>query len=148
VVLGTRDRNRNRGGATLRPTHLRDVRRITLIARTAAAPARAWDASTNATNRLIFVDSFAILKGALDHASQDVDRLFIDGAATEGEFLSLLTTLPGDFAGDVLLVSGDDHAYLSTTGRAGGRLLYAMMPADVHFYLEAQRLVKKESMAA
>jgi hypothetical protein len=127
---------------------MRDQRRITLVARAAAAPARAWDASTQSANRLIFVDSFPILKGALDHAAQDVDRLFIDGAATEGEFLSLLTTLPGEFTGDVLFVSDDEHAYLSTTGRGGGRLLYAMMPEDVRFYLDAQRLVKKELKAA
>jgi len=127
---------------------MRDHRRITLIARAATAPVRAWDASTHAPNRLIFVDSFSILRGALDHASHDVDRLFIDGAATEGQFLSLLTTLPGDFVGDVLFVAGEEHAYLSTVGRAGGRLLYAMTPDDIEFYLDAQRLVKKESMAA
>jgi hypothetical protein len=127
---------------------MRDHRRITLIARAAAAPARAWDASAHAANRLIFVDSFPILKGALDHASEDVDRLFIDGAATEGEFLSLLTTLPGEFVGDVLFVSDEEHGYLSTTGRSGGRLLYAMLPEDVRFYLDAQRLVRKESIAA
>lgn len=127
---------------------MRDIRRITLIARANTAPVRAWDVSTRAANRLIFVDSFTILRGALDHASHDVDRLFIDGAATEGEFLSLLTTLPADFVGDVLFVSGEEHAYLSTVGRAGGRLLYSLLPDDVEFYLDAQRLVKKESMAA
>ena len=126
---------------------MRDTRRITLIARAAAAPVRAWDASARAANRLIFVDSFRILKGALDHASQDVERLFIDGAASEREFLSLLTTLPGDFAGDVLFVN-EGYAYLSTPSRAGGRLLYSMPPDDVRFYLEAQRLVKKASIAA
>ena len=129
-------------------TVMRDHRRITLIARTATAPVRAWDASTGATNRLIFVDSFTILRGALDHASEDVDRLVIDGAATEGEFLSLLTTLPCDFVGDVLFVSDEEHAYLSTAGRAGGRLLYGMLPDDVEFYLETHRLVKKASIAA
>ena len=127
---------------------MRDFRRITLIARTAAAPARAWDASADAANRLIFVDSFAILRGALDHASADIDRLFIDRAANEGEFLSLLATLPRDFAGDVVLVSDEEQAYLSTTCRAGGRLLYAMTAEDVRFYLDAQRLVRKESIAA
>jgi hypothetical protein len=127
---------------------MRDNRRITLVARAATAPARAWDAAARAANRLIFVDSVGILKGALDHATADVDRLFIDGAATEGEFLSLLTTLPGEFVGDVLFVGDEEHAYLSTTGRSGGRMLYAMMPDDVQFYLDAQRLVKKESMAA
>jgi hypothetical protein len=127
---------------------MRDHRRITLIARAATAPTRTWDASSRAANRLIFVDSFGILRGALDHASQDVDRLFIDGAATEGEFLSLLTTLPPDFAGDVLLVSDEEHAYLSTTGRGGGRLLYAMEAEDVQFYLATKHLVQEESMAA
>ena len=127
---------------------MRDRRRITLVARAATAPVRSWDASTHAANRLIFVDSFGILRGALDHASEDVDRLVIDGAATEGEFLSLLTTLPSDFVGDVMFVSDEEHAYLSTVGRAGGRLLYAMMPDDVEFYLDAQRLVKKQALAA
>jgi hypothetical protein len=126
----------------------RDSRRITLIARGATAPERAWDASTDAANRIIFVDSFGILRGALDHASEDVDRLFIDGAATEGEFLSLLTTLPEEFVGDVLFVSDEEHAYLSTASRAGGRLLYSLLQDDVEFYLDAQRLVKKELIAA
>jgi hypothetical protein len=124
-----------------------DTRRITLIARSAAAPARAWDVSTRAANHLIFVDSVRILKGALDDESQDVQRVIIDGKATEGEFLEMLAALPGDFAGDVLFV-GDEHAYLSTTCRAGGRLLYAMTQEDVRFYFEAQRLVAQESIAA
>jgi len=127
---------------------MRDLRRITLIARNAAAPARTWDASPHAANRIIFVDTFAILKGALGYAAEDVDRLFIDCAATEGQFLDLLTTLPSDFAGDVLFVNDDERAFLSTTCRSGGRLLYALLPSDVRFYLETQRLVKNESMAA
>ncbi|HEV7485572.1 MAG TPA: hypothetical protein VGQ65_07810 [Thermoanaerobaculia bacterium] len=127
---------------------MRDIRRITLIARGAAAPAREWDASARAANRIIFVDTFEILKGALGYAAEDVDRLFIDCAATESQFLDLLTTLPGDFIGDVLFVNGDERSFLSTTCRSGGRLLYAMLPADVRFYLEAQRLVTKVAIAA
>jgi hypothetical protein len=127
---------------------MRDLRRITLIGRGKTTAARSWDASNRATNRIIFVDSFAILTGALHHASQDVERLVIDGAATESQFLDLLTTLPSDFAGDVLFVNGDERAFLSMTCRSGGRLLYAMLSSDVKFYLEAQRLVTKESIAA
>ncbi|MBV8546518.1 MAG: hypothetical protein JO093_03845 [Acidobacteria bacterium] len=127
---------------------MRDLRRITLIARGAMTAGRSWDASNRATNRIIFVNGFSILTGALHHASQDVERLVIDGAATESQFLDLLTTLPGDFFGDVLFVSGDDRAFLSTTCRAGGRMLYAMLPADVQFYFEAHRLVTKTSIAA
>jgi hypothetical protein len=126
---------------------MRDLRRITLIGR-GTTTARSWDASNRSANRLIFVDSLSILTGALHHAAQDVERLVIDGAANESQFLDLLTTLPSDFAGDVLFVNGDERAFLSTTCRSGGRLLFAMLPADVQFYLEAQRLVTKESMAA
>jgi len=126
---------------------MRDLRRITLIARSPSALPRTWDASSRAKNRLIFVENFLILKGALGHASHDVDRLIIEGAATDGEFLSLLATLPGDFVGDVLFIN-EGYAYLSTPSRAGGRLLYSMPPDDVRFYLEAQRLVKKASIAA
>jgi hypothetical protein len=126
---------------------MRDIRRITLIGRGATTAARSWDASNQSMNRIIFVDSFLILIGALHHASQDVDRLVIDGAVTEGEFLRLLSTLPAAFSGDVLFVRGAD-AFLSTTCRSGGRELHALLPSDVQFYLETQRLVTKVAIAA
>ena len=132
----------------MRRVAVRDSRRITLIVRDVNAPVSAWDTSERAANRIIFVDSFGILRGALDYSTEDVERLFIDGAASEGEFLALLTTLPEEFVGDVLLVSDEEHAYLSTVSRAGGRLLYSLLQDDVEFYLDAQRLVKKEAMAA
>ncbi|MEA2337577.1 MAG: hypothetical protein QOE82_1584 [Thermoanaerobaculia bacterium] len=127
---------------------MRDLRRITIIARGAEAPARGWNASQRSTNRIIFAETFAIMRGALDHASEDVDRLIIDCTSNQGEFLTLLTALPPAFGGDVLFISTDETAYLSTTGRAGGRLLYALAPEDVQFYLDAQRLVTKQAMAA
>jgi hypothetical protein len=126
---------------------MRDIRRITLIGRGTTAVQRSWDASNQSANRIIFVNTFSILTGALHHASQDVERLVIDGAATESEFLDLLTTLPVGFAGDVLFMDGE-RAFLSTTCRSGGRLLHALLPTDVQFYLDAQRLVTKESIAA
>ena len=130
---------------------MRDIRRITLICRGRTTPQRSWDATSRAVNRIIFVESFSILAGALQHAANDVERLILDGTATEGQFLELLTTLPSEFGGDVLFVSNEEHAYLSTTCRSGGRLLHALLPADVEFYLETQRLVTretKESIAA
>jgi hypothetical protein len=126
---------------------MRDIRRITLIGRGTTTAPRSWDASNQSANRIIFVDGFSILIGALHHASQDVERLVIDGAVTEGEFLRLLSTLPAAFSGDVLFVHGDD-AFLSTTCRSGGRQLHALLPTDVQFYLETQRLITKESIAA
>jgi len=127
---------------------MRDIRRITLIARGAKAPSRAWDASRNADNRLIFADRLSILRGALDHASHDVDRLVIDGTGSGSEFLELLTTLPHAFVGDVIFIRDGETSYLSTVGRGDGRLLYALTGSDVQFYLETHRLIAKVAIAA
>jgi hypothetical protein len=124
-----------------------DTRRITLISRRPKVPARAWNLSAEATNRIIFVDIFSLLKYALDHVSQDVDRVLIDGTATPAEFLDLLTMLPSAFLGDVLLIRDDSNAFLSTVGRADGRLLYALNENDVQFYLQAHDLVKEKPAA-
>jgi hypothetical protein len=127
---------------------MRDLRRITLIARRATAQSRAWDAARSAEHRLIFVESFSILRGALDHASHDVDRLIIDGTGSGSEFLELLTTLPHAFVGDVLFARDGENSYLSTVGRGDGRLLYALTQSDVQFYLETHRLIAKAAVAA
>lgn len=127
---------------------MRDIRRITLISRGAKARSRAWDATADAANRIIFVDSVSILRYALDHASQDVERLLIDGTATESEFLELLATLPLAFIGDVLFMRDGNGSYLSSIGRGDGRLLYALTSGDVQFYLETHRLVAKTAVAA
>jgi hypothetical protein len=124
-----------------------DTRRITLVSRRPDVPARAWDLSAKAANRIIIVDIFSLLRYALDHVSQDVDRVLIDGAATPAEFLDLLTVLPSAFLGDVLLIRDDGSAFLSTVGRADGRLLYALNESDVQFYLEAHELVKQKPAA-
>lgn len=127
---------------------MRDLRRITLIARGVKAQSRSWDASRSAENRLIFVESFSILRGALDHASHDVDRLIIDGTGSGSQFLELLTTLPQAFVGDVLFIRAGESSYLSTVGRGDGRLLYALTQTDVQFYLETHRLIANAAMAA
>lgn len=119
-----------------------DTRRITLVSRRPDAPPRAWDLSAEAANRIILVDVFSLLKYALDHVSQDVDRVLVDGAATAAEFLDLLITLPSDFLGDVMLIRDDDSCFLSSAGRGGGRLLYAMTAVDLKFYLETLGLVQ------
>lgn len=118
-----------------------DTRRITLISRRHDLPSRAWDLSAEAKNRIIFVKIFKLVRYALDHASQDVDRVLIDRTASAAEFLDLLIALPPDFLGDVLLICDDDTCFLSTTGRAGGRLLYSMTATDLQFYLATLGLV-------
>ena len=121
----------------------RDDRRITLITRSKNAPDRAWLTGPESPRRLIFVGSFGVIPYALargvEELGEDIDSIVIDGAATASEYLHLLSTLPPAYAGDVVLI-GDDSAFISATGRGGDRVLYALRPDDVQFYLETKLL--------
>ena len=127
---------------------MRNTKRITLVVRGSEAPRRSWDTSADAPNRIIFIDSFAMLSYALDHGSQDVDRLLIDGASTAEGYLGLLSSLPHEFRGDVLFMRTAGNSFLSTTARADGRLLYALTTDDLHFYMETHGLVMRVAKAA
>jgi hypothetical protein len=126
---------------------MRDTRRITLVVRGAGTQSRPWDSSPEAMNRVLFVRALPMLSFALDHRSEDVDRLLVDGTTTADEFLDLLASLPKEFLGDVVLMRGD-KSFISTVGRAEGRLLYALKEADLQFYLETTGLVSKRAIAA
>jgi hypothetical protein len=118
-----------------------DSRRITLLARNAKAPARAWNVSGNAPNHLILVDAFSKLPWALDNVRQDVDRVVIDGTASAIEYLEFLATLPHTFIGDVLYMRANGNSFLSSTGRGGDRVIYSLAPSDLEFYLETNLLL-------
>ena len=122
-----------------------DSRRITLITRTARSPQRGWDTSPNASNRLIFLRAFTVLRYALARGvaemEQDVERVILDHSSTAADFLDLLTSLPAEFTGDVLLIRDDDSGFLSATGRGGDRVLYALSTSDIEFYLETHGLL-------
>jgi hypothetical protein len=128
-------------------TTRRDTRRITIIARNAESSPRAWNMTPNAHSHVILVNSLSMLTGAMQHGSEDVERLILDGTATPTQFLELLATLPQSFMGDVILrtISG---SFLSASGRAEGRLLYAMTTGDLQFYLETNDLVTAIRKAA
>ena len=126
---------------------MRDTRRITLVVRGAGTLSRPWDSSPEAMNRVLFVKALSMLNFALDHRSEDVDRVLIDGAATADEFLDLLASLPKDFLGDIVLMRGD-KSFISTVGRAEGRFLYALKDVDLQFYLQTTGLVSKAAIAA
>jgi hypothetical protein len=120
---------------------LNDPRRITMLARSPESPVRTWDVSGKAPNRVMFVDAFSVLCHALDQATENVDRILIDGTASATEYLEVLAALPPAFVGDVLYMRAGGNSFLSATGRGGDRLLYALMPSDLEFYLETNRLV-------
>lgn len=124
-----------------------DTRRITLVVRGTGTFSRPWDSSPEAINRVLFIKALPMLTFALDHRSEDVERLLVDGAATADEFLDLLASVRKDFLGDIVLMRGD-KSFLSTVGRAGARFLYALKDADLQFYLETTGLISKTAIAA
>ena len=129
-----------------------DDRRITLISRSKSAPERGWITSRSAPRHVIFAESFGVIPFALargiEEMGKDIEAVIIDGTATAAEYLHLLSVLPPAYAGDVLLIE-NDSAFVSATGRGGDRVLYALRPEDVRFYLETKMLTAPAaSMAA
>ena len=127
---------------------MRDSRRITLVVRGDESPSRPWDTSPAARDRILFVKAFSMLSFVMDHRSEDIERLLIDGGATAEEFLSLLSSLRGEFLGDVVFMRSGDSSFLSTTCRGNGRLLYSLKAADLQFYLETTGLLSRAAIAA
>jgi hypothetical protein len=111
-----------------------DRRRMTLVTRGPKARLRSWESSSAVTTRLVFAEGVVALRNAL-RAGQDIERVILDQSSTPGEYLDLLSSLPYDFVGDVLLIRPDDRGYLSAIGRGGDRVLYALDANDVQFYL-------------
>lgn len=125
-----------------------DNRRITLIGRPPQLPERQWDRSAAAGSKLVMLDSFTVLRYAvarpLVDLDADVERIILDRCSSASEYLALLAQLPHQFAGDVLMIRDDDSGFLSAAGRGDGRVLYALTPYDLHFYLITKGLVAGE----
>jgi uncharacterized protein YfiM (DUF2279 family) len=123
--------------------------RITLVAGESARQRRDWNHAAHVRARMAFVDSVGMLKTAVDAAMSgmalDVERLVIDRTGSGEDFLDLMTALPSEFTGDVLMIREDGGGYLSATGRGGDRVLYALSAHDTHFYLETHDLVRERA---
>src|SRR5260370_33629537 len=120
-----------------------DDRRMTLVTRGRKARLRSWETSSAVTTRLVFVEGLVALRSALE-AGQDIERIILDQFSTAGEYLDLLSSLPHDFMGDVLMIHRDDRGYLSAIGRGGDRVLYALGTNDVQFYLTTHAMLRSD----
>lgn len=125
---------------------MNDSRRITLISRHRQLPERKWERSAEGPNRIVLLDSFSLLRNAictsLSDEDPDVERILLDRSSSASDYLALLADLPPTFTGDVMMIRDDDTGFLSSNGRGGDRILYALSADDVHFYLETHRLVE------
>jgi hypothetical protein len=121
------------------------MNRFTLIARKATKPNVDWNYARTSSLRLAFLETVTALKFALgvsvSDAGRDIERVIVDRAGTSEEFLDLLSALPEEFNGDVLIIRDDGSGFLSATGRGGDRVLYSLVARDVRFYLETHDLV-------
>lgn len=119
--------------------------RVTLIARENEKPAMDWNPASPRRTSVAFIESVTALRYALKTAvtevGLDIGRVIVDRAGAADDFLDLLTALPKEFNGDVLMIRDDGTGVLSATARGGDRVLYALMAYDVRFYLEAHDLV-------
>jgi len=128
------------------------MNRITLIARKATKPNVDWNYARTPSMRVAFLETVNALKFALgvavSDAGLDIERVIVDRAGTAEEFLDLLSALPEEFNGDVLLIRDDGNGFLSATGRGGDRVLYSLIARDVRFYLETHDLVTGRAVLA
>lgn len=119
--------------------------RVTLIARESTKPDMDWNYAACRRTSVAFIQSVAALRYALSAAFTDVDldvgRVIVDRAGNGDEFLDLLTGLPSEYIGDALFIRDNGSGVLSASARGGDRVLYALTPHDVRFYLEAHDLV-------
>jgi hypothetical protein len=122
---------------------VRSASRISLVA-TPAPEMRDWH-QESPTSSIIFLeaaeDPALQLAEWLSDENLDFERFVIDGGISTRGFLDVLAGMPSGRAVEVLWICEEGNGYLSTVGRGGDRILYALGEADIRFYLEVNGLV-------
>ena len=120
-----------------------EPRRLTLIARAAVDESHHGDST-----RVVAIDALTVLlRASIDGIVQlDVERVILDRSTDAAEFLKFLASLPAEFSGDVLLITDDKGAYLSSSGRGGSRALCSLTSDDVAFYLSTHELTEETGL--
>ncbi len=129
-----------------RPAREFDPPRLTLIAQHGATAGGSPSEST----RIVTIDALGfLLRVSVDGVIPiDVERIILDRSISIKQFLEFLASLPHEFSGDVLFMSPDGGAYLSSTGRGAGRLLHSLTDNDLDFYLTTNGLMNDPYLRA
>jgi hypothetical protein len=129
-----------------------DSRRITLVSRHTQLQQRSWRCTSEAPGRIVLLDSFMVLRYTVASSvvtmEADIERIILDRSCSASDYLSLLAELPGQFGGDVMMIRDDETGFLSSMGRGGDRILYALSANDLRFYLETHNLVSAGDVLA
>jgi hypothetical protein len=125
------------------------AQRLTLVACDDTDDCAAWNDAAH-SRRFAFIGGGPLLRlvilAALNEPTLDAERLIIDRVATAEVFLEILASVPAEFSGDLLRIDERGGGFLSATGRGGDRVLYALQPDDVRFYLAMHDLVHHEEL--
>lgn len=114
--------------------------RLSAVVRKNGGAVPDWDPSA----AIVFFESMPALMCKAEEADLDIARVIVEGDNDAVEFLYLLASLPQTFTADVLWICESDRGFLSATGRGGDRILLALPPDQVRFYLEVNELVTEQ----
>jgi hypothetical protein len=121
-----------------------ESKRITLIARAAGVADCTWRLPAGSDKRLMVIAPTRGLRHTLVNwvlkSDYDVERVIIDRAVTHDGFLELLSALPDDYIGDLLMIDEQRRGYLSSSCRGGDRVLYRLSAEDVDFYFDSHEV--------
>lgn len=91
--------------------------------------------------RIESLDQIVRAMATVNIAAASIARIIVEEAIEGAEFLNLITSLPPDFLGDVLLISAPGRAFLSSHMEGGARFLYLLeTDAEIDRYLDMYRL--------
>ncbi len=90
--------------------------------------------------RVDSLDQIVRAMSGVTTAAASVARIVIEEAIEGTAFLNLITSLPGDFSGDVLFISAFDRAFLSSRADDGSRHLYFIEGRAIEQYADAHGL--------
>lgn len=94
-----------------------------------------WPRS-DAVRRVESIDQIVRAMSSVSTAAASIDRIIIEEAISGPDALTLLSSLPPEFLGDVLLIGGPDRAYLSRAVDGGSRLLHLLEGEAVSLFAE------------
>lgn len=86
------------------------------------------------------LDQIVRAMGGVTFAAASIARIVIEEPVEGTEFLNLVTSLPPDFPGDILLIAAADRAFLSRPVEGELRGMYLMGADEIQKYVDAHGL--------
>jgi hypothetical protein len=137
--------SRNHGPEGRQEERMSERKKATLVLPSEGSELIDWSAAGQRDTRVIQVWNLNLLENSLHLAMSYLDvevvRVIFDQSIDAERYLDFLATIPAGFRGDLLLISGEDRAYLSAVGRQDERVIYRLCREDLRFYLQVSGLV-------